>query len=448
VRALPLTFLLVGCNPGTFSLSLPRPEVDLDPGASATLHVQGSPADGFSGDVQVALLDAPSGISADPLTLHAPGYEGDLVVHAAPNLKLDTTLAVVPRAGDRVGDPVNAYLTVGVESGVADRGFGVDGIATTGLASFVNGCPLAVRPDGSPFIGVAGTPAQVVHFTSDGRPDTAFGHGGMAEIPAYGVATSVGTITLLPDGGLAVSTQSWPGVAEEDGAEVRLGSDGQILTDPIPPDPVGLPDLPEHSTFEEATSALGARYLVGQFDPCFRVPGPCDGEVTGFVARHEPATGWTVVNTSGLPFSAPTWSGGALYAATNKPRIESGYEVRDWYLVRFTDDLVPDRSFGTDGLAAVAAQVDGLYPARFGKLVTLTEAFAFEGQYSWGQILTRWNHDGTIDTAFRDRGTIPLDAVIGPGRPCQTALDTQGRLLIGFFDVDVGATLEIARIAL
>src|SRR5262249_31903413 len=135
---------------------------------------------------------APTGLTADPLTLQPNEPAGDLVVHVLPDVVADQAITVTVTSGSHK-QTVPVWGTAGFNAGTPDATFGTSGYSVVpgvgvsmGPASPAAIGRLVLQPDGSILLpledlvhnGSFPSPGRLVRFTSDGRLDPGFGVGG------------------------------------------------------------------------------------------------------------------------------------------------------------------------------------------------------------------------------------------------------------------------------
>ena len=284
------------------------------------------------------------------------------------------------------------------KSGVLDADFGTAGLTTShvGLSSS-EAAALALLPDGRIIVigaafsnGSTDDDFAVARYTSTGRLDPSFGSGG----------------TVTTDFGMSVDRA----------AAVALQPDGKFVV-------AGF-------TRSEQQAFAVARYLFnGTLDTSFGRDGRTQ------LTASEPRV-----------YSVLLQHSGDIVVAGSS--ASAGSVASPFTLVRLHSDGRPDESFGSGGLVAttvqgsrsgaraVAAQGDG-------KLITGGAKFgapSAQGEASpeSGFALTRYNLDGTIDSAFGSGGTVLTDMGDAGATPLSLAVQSDGKILAAglvFFQV-------------
>jgi hypothetical protein len=107
-----------GSTPGSFTLSLPNPELTVQQGSSAEVTLSVTSSDGFDAPVTVTLANPPVGISAAPLTIPAGAASGTLTLAAGNDAAVGgpTSLTVTGTSGSLRSE---ANLSLSVTSPLA-----------------------------------------------------------------------------------------------------------------------------------------------------------------------------------------------------------------------------------------------------------------------------------------------------------------------------------------
>lgn len=285
-------------------------------------------------------------------------------------LQPDSSVILAGRAG---GNAEAIFIARFNPDGTRDRQFGgsADGSVLTQIPDAPRGqivagtTVLALAPDGTILVAATNTPSTpsfsdtgkvvLARFLPDGRPDTAFGTGGIVQTAVAGRGDVPTELRLRPDGRIVVVGFDTVGFQQQsrtkrnvfllqytpDGTlDPSFGDAGRVVT-----------DLPE-SISEEPTSAT--------LQP--------DGKVAVFVIQHT----------------------GALYNVNDRSR-----------LIRYNADGTLDATFNSAIESLPPMAVIAVTSA--GKLLTAGSDASGAGQ---GDLtLALLNADGTLDTSFGRRGT-------------------------------------------
>ena len=449
-------------------------------GGTATMHVTVTAEFGFHSPVAVTLSDAPSGLTADPLTVPAGGSTGALVLHGQPGLVLDQPVTVTGTSGDMVLD-APAWVTSGFDTGSLDASFGDNGIATVASKSGCGG--LALQGDGEVVVGLYGGtagPGSLARLTADGRLDAGFGQNGVAALA--GTAGGPHQITVGDDGTIFAAGDEIGAGARTHGRLWKL--DGRGAPDASfgnggYAEPIGIGSY-ALSVSGGKTYILGSigsnfGYLAlmtadGSLDPQLGSAGLVQGLFFGSAAPLAGGSGWLITGTKGV-FSAGTLRGrlavlsvdgeedpvvddaGAAMSAFSSPLSApngtyvvftqfDGFGRQTGFIQKLRADLSADTSFvaGADldsVIQLVAVQANG-------KLLVVKSP----GSQVLDHVV-RLNADGTPDPTVRTAiGKLVHGRILDGARLiCGPALDAQGRLLLGYEGLSTSA-VSLVRVRL
>jgi hypothetical protein len=102
--------------PSDFNISVTPTTAGGSPGTSITVGVSVTPQPGFVTPVTVATSNWPSGITANPVTLTAPGYSGSLEINVAPSATVSDVPYTLPINGSSGGANRSTTLQLGIRS--------------------------------------------------------------------------------------------------------------------------------------------------------------------------------------------------------------------------------------------------------------------------------------------------------------------------------------------
>jgi uncharacterized delta-60 repeat protein len=165
----------------------------------------------------------------------ASGPQGD------PRAIAVQTDAKIVVAGTSVGPDVSLFTLLRFEpDGTPDAGFGSDGIVRTRIGEGSGVWSIALQPDGK--IVAAGWSTHsneqvmtLARYETDGRLDSTFGSGGVAQTTAGGAFSSAASVILQPDGRIVAAGSVFPKLAVArflpDGTpDASFGSGGATTT--------------------------------------------------------------------------------------------------------------------------------------------------------------------------------------------------------------------------
>jgi hypothetical protein len=305
------------------------------------------------------------------------------------------------------------------------RRFGVRGVARAPLSGAVTTSAVAGHAGKVVVAGVSRSRDEVIvaRFTARGRPDRAFGDGGVVRLAQHGFATvraiAVGRRgDIAVGGGIARGSALDPAVwrLRADGAPAAFGSDGRLVVG----GPVGVPDAPDQVAALALRPDRGLRAVTTGNDALHREAGFL--RVLRIGAAGGVEAGPVVARDGEVSSSVLTAAGDLLVAGSDRRRFA---------LRRFTAAGAPDARFGGgDGLTSIA----------FGDRMTSTaQALLLRGGKvtlaGWtarldlsgarfalarfdartGQVDRGFGGRGRLQTTFRGRDAVAR-AVVGSGR--------------------------------
>ncbi len=446
-------------------------------GGSGTAQVTVTPEFGFDSPVVVTLTDAPSGLTADPLTVAAGATHATLMLHAQDGVVLDQLLTVTGTAGDHVLT-ARAWVTSGFDGGTLDASFGDNGIAAIPASGGCGG--LAIQNDGAILVGIYGGNAAgaIARATADGHLDAGFGQSGIAALA--GTAGGPHQVTA-GDGGsvFAAGDESADGrthgrVWKVDGhgaADASFGTGG--VAEPIRTGSYGL-WISGGVTYILGSSGGSFGFMAimkanGSLDPQLGSAGLVQGLFFGKAAPLADGSGWLVTGSTGA-FGDQSLRGGLAVLSTDgeeDPLLDDPGDVMSAYssplggpsgmyavYTQFTasgaqtgfvqklrPDLTADPSFVSSAdldsvITLVAAQADG-------KVLVVKNPGSQLLEH-----VVRLNADGTSDGSVR----IAMGKLAGSRLPagarltCGPLLDAEGRLLFGYEAFPKTATSGISLV--
>lgn len=268
---------------------------------------------------------------------------------------------------------------------------------------------VAVQPDGRIVVGGSTqsgstTAFAVMRYLPDGRPDEAFGSGGLT-VTDFDQSTNdgIGALSLLPDGRILAAGAAGPAAAL-----ARYRPDGEL--DPtFGPEKNGTVTTKSRGLLNALSLGVepGGKLIIagqagtpgGPFDfglARFSGDGVLDDSFgdRGVVATDVGSTGEWAADVASGP-------GGTVIAA--------GASGSSFTVVRYLGDGKLDKAFGTDGITKAGPDLGGahsLVPLADGRLLLVGERLAGETREV---AVARYRPDGTVDTTFGNGGAVGTD---------------------------------------
>lgn len=296
--------------------------------------------------------------------------------------------------------------------GSLDTSFGASGKIITPVSNdrdYIQA--LAVQPDGKIVAaGVGGTAFVVVRYNSDGSLDAAFDGDGKVLIPSFNGANAVAIQTdnkivvagygldgsvygsyydivivrLNPDGSFDMSFDTdgmlTTGINKDDVVNaIAIQSDGKIVV-------AGYTDTCDY--FCLARDAIVLRYdSTGKLDPSFGTAGIV---TTNLGSNADEARALAIQNSGEIVV------GGIFYNTSD----------RDFVVLRYSTDGLPDSAFDADGKATVdLGSTDEAYALVIsGNQIIL--AGSTDDQTNQDFALVRYNSNGSLDPSFGNGGKV------------------------------------------
>jgi uncharacterized delta-60 repeat protein len=302
-----------------------------------------------------------------------------------------------------------------------------------------SGTAVALQPDGKIVVGGAtqsgaSTAFAVLRYLPDGRPDEAFGSGGLV-VTDFDPTTNdgVGAVAALPDGRILAV-----GAAGAAVALARYRPDGQLDTT------FGSGKSGTERTTRGLLNALslgfepGGRLLVaGQAGTS---GGPFDFGVGRYSADGVPddSFGKRGVVATDLG-STGEWAAGVA-SGPGGSVIAAGASGSAFTVLRYLGNGVLDPAFGQGGVSKAGPPIGGahgLLQLPSGRLLLVGERLAGD----WRDVaLARYGPDGALDTAFGQGGTVATDVTPGHDDGTAAALYPGGRLVVAGTSLDAENT--------
>ncbi|WP_084046320.1 Ig-like domain-containing protein [Deinococcus hopiensis] len=396
---------------GNFDLNLSGDKLPIVTGTAASLTVNVTRKNGFTGAVTLSLGGLPDGASAAPITLAPDQASATVTVGAAANAPHSQPTAVTLSAAATGAATVMKALTVTVRgpAGSLDTTFGAGGIAVTPVGAGED-VPYAVaaQPDGG--LTVVGSSASnvsddftVVRYTRDGALDATFGSGGKVSIDFAGKADIARAVAHQSDGKIVVVGGVTNAGNEERFGVARLnangtldssfGQGGKVVTafagsgadraSAVLVQPDGSIVVGGHASLSSSASGMDfalARYTaVGVLDASF-------GNGGQVITAMTPGGAADAVHALAL-------QGGKIIAAGGEG---------DFKAARYTASGTLDASFGTGG--KVSSVFGGSVATVSGIALDAQNRLVLAGQSQNDTAAVRLSENGALDTTFGDGG--------------------------------------------
>jgi uncharacterized delta-60 repeat protein len=357
-------------SPG-FTLVVKDPSVNVPYGALGDVHLEIDPSGGFAGDVSVAVVGAPTGLTVQPAPLLIPAgtTSGVIRVEAGGALTIGTKfpLMLTATSGAISANAATTALVTGAP-GSFDTSFGGTGLVlgpTSSLEVDVNEIledqvgriVLAAFSIGSHGGGIA----KGLRFLVDGTPDTSFGGTGSVDLAVLPGTTGGGLESVVRE---VNNTLVFAGWAKSTVA--GMGSD--IFIYPFVDGPDGGAEViyngiqlvpgPEALTLNAAALAFGSSYLVavGELNNQIFVSRIPDQKPMGLPDPSFASNGSFLASTgtaSGAEALAIDGATGAIVVAGYVSNATDAGADEDVVVLRLTRGGALDASFGSAGMVSV-----------------------------------------------------------------------------------------------
>lgn len=193
-----------GGQQAQYSLSLSDAAPRVVRGSSVDLTVTVTREPGFTGAVDLSIVDLPTGVTAGTATVAAEASTGVLTLTAGPQASLGAADASLVASAEGLADrSVPVAVLIADPPGTLDQTFDADGItiaAATGSAH-----AMAVQPDDRIVVaGLDGSTWVIARYLPGGALDPGFGAGGVVT----DIDGTLDDIALQPDGKILVVGQT------------------------------------------------------------------------------------------------------------------------------------------------------------------------------------------------------------------------------------------------
>lgn len=307
--------------------------------------------------------------------------------------------------------------------GDLDRSF-APGVVMTPLGEIEPVTAMGVFSDGRVVVAgrrVSSSPDDVYRYRSDGTPDHSFGAHGLDPSAVSGskvfedilVQADNKVVFITNSTGLSLIRQNEDGTFDQSFGQ---GGTSVLAEQAVPEGSMALAQGSDGKTvimstlFNGETTRLRRLNVDGSLDLTFGVTGIVSHGLRPRSLAVQPDGKILVVGSLPEPTTFPV----------------PGIAPVDMAIIRFLPDGILDTSFGIGGVAK-ADQVDsetflGVTLQADGRIVVV-------GNAGSGQIVTRWNTDGTLDATFGSGGYAP-SPFSGSSIAIQSILGADGRMLI------------------
>jgi uncharacterized delta-60 repeat protein len=436
---LPVGQLTDYIAPAPYTVALSTDKALVQQGQSTTVRVTLTRAAGFTGAVEVALGNLPTGVTAGPATIAANATTADIVLSAqagAPHSLPATAHLTATAPGALLHKPLS--VTVRGAPGSVDTSFG-GGVQTTpvGYEDYANA--VAVQPDGKVIVAGssssnAGTFVTLVRYGRDGGLDPSFGSGGKLVTPVGASNDTALALAVQSDGRIVVAGSTAQASTGNDFLVLRyladgtldasFGSGGKVITSfssdadramAVAIQPDGKIVVGGESQSGASTSGVDfalARYLPnGTLDPAFGT----GGKVVTAISSH---TGKDSIYALALP------------VVDGEQRILAVGGEGNFQAARYRANGQLDAGFGSGG------KVSGLFNANIGaaRSVALLPGgqAVLAGSVVNDFAAVQLSVQGTLDGSFGTGGRF-VHAVSAGNWDSATALARQadGKLVLG-----------------
>lgn len=428
----------------SFSIALAQTKVLLQQGENATVQATVTRENGFSGAIDLSLVELPAGVSAQGASVPANSNQATLTLSAqatAPH-SLPTSSQARGASGTTQAS-TGLTVTVRGPAGSVDTSFATAGKQLSAMGGTdAYATALAVQSDGKAIVvghatQQAGADFALLRLERDGSLDASFGNGGKLLTPVGAGAASdqAHAVFVQPDGKILVAGSSDSGGnAGLDFAILRYKADGTLD--------------PEFGNGGKVVIAMGgdvdvARALLLQADGKILVAG--DSNANGPTSGTDFALARLLANGQ---LDTSFGNGGkvltALKSATGRdsvtalvmqnvdgdPRLVAIGGDGDFLAARYQLNGQLDGGFGING------KVVGLFNASIGSanaVVPLGDGrLVLAGHINHDVALVRLSVDGQLDASFGTGGKV-ITAVSTDNWDQATSLvrQTDGKLLVG-----------------
>ena len=338
-----------------------------------------------------------------PASAGSTGYQVNAVV-----VQADDRIVIAGSASSSANANISDFFLERLNTnGSIDTSFGSAGIVTTSFGGFGQAIAVALQPDGKLVVG---------GYVQD-TPNDVFGTGGHSEFALARYNTNGSLDASFGSGGKVLT--NIPG--KEDLQSIALAPNGDILAAGL-----GTYQDPSHPTDPNYSAPVVevARYTPnGTLDPTFNG--------VGYVLRQ--------LDTDAGAFNLG--SAAVAVQPDGKVLVGSSFKI-DFAVWRFNADGSLDTSFGLNGMATTPApdlsggygSVSRMLVQPDGKVLIAGPEFLDEGDgFAWG--MSRYNPDGSIDSAFGTDGLVPVDPQApvdgASGNLGGLALESDGKIVLG-----------------
>lgn len=332
--------------------------------------------------------DGMFGVNGKIITDFGKGEEGRAVV-IQPDGKI-----VVAGLSFGAGNIADFLVVRYLSDGSLDAGFGEGGKTVTDLGSNTNdvAAAAALQPDGKIVVtgnqeSGSGISAAVVRYLPDGRLDPSFGNGGIV-MTAPGGSNSAGTAIALQFGGKVLVAGTLENGSSHDFFLVRYNADGGI------------------------DASFGA-----------------NGTVKTHFGDSDSATHTLLIQPNGQIILSGFTQVGSLFVPV---------------LARYDSNGSLDAAFGTGGKVIGSPEMSGFFTAAAlqadGKILMAGNSSG----NTPGFLLTRFNGDGSIDTAFGVHGQVVTHLGFDRNFVSAIALYSDGKILAAGSGAGIGSDFDLA----
>lgn len=313
---------------------------------------------------------------------------------------LPMSLAVMPDGKVLVGG--GRTLVRFEENGALDRSFGANGVLVDEAMSAAD---VTVEASGKILVagiepneaeGSRGLVLAIVRLLPDGTHDASFGENGKVVVGPERLSTpdGVSRIVVRPDGRIVAAASFYPAPAM-----VSLARDGSVDT------------VSQTSGFGGLTMDGNERVAIADRDA---------------IARFDRDTVFFLRNGKGRTYALPTAAAdGSIVAACNDASTKG--------LCRWTNDAIPDATFGAAGRVAFAWSVKDLALDRAARPVAL----AHNGLT---HALARLDARGASDGSFGRDGFVPYE-----GTPRRVVVTAGDRIVVAGVEAGTKSRLRVTR---